>query len=415
MTSLTRIFVFAGLISAVLPAGQVLAQQQGQDAPPPPVTVVTLTAQDVTLTTSLPGRVVAQSEAELRPQVGGLIIERLFDEGKKVSKGDALYRIDPRTYEAGVAQAEAALAQAEAAAAAARREADRVATLRDRRVASEQTEDTAIAARDAADAAVQSAKAQLLAANIDLDRATITAPIDGEIGLAQVSAGALVTAGQAEPLAVIRSIDPVRVDVTQSAADIIRWQRRGPDAALPPDLDRTVSLRLADGSTYEHTGSLTGAEPHVNETTGVVTLRMQFDNPEGLLLPGMYVQAEIPQAQLKDVILAPQEGVSRDRRGRPVALVVNADNIVEQRELEIVQDRGDDWVVTDGLSNGDRLIVEGVQRIGPGMPVTPEERPAEDASAETAHSDAAPEAADADTAGTADAAETAETETAPAE
>lgn len=406
MTSLTRIFVFAGLISAVLPAGQVLAQQQGQDAPPPPVTVVTLTAQDVTLTTSLPGRVVAQSEAELRPQVGGLIIERLFDEGKKVSKGDALYRIDPRTYEAGVAQAEAALAQAEAAAAAARREADRVATLRDRRVASEQTEDTAIAARDAADAAVQSAKAQLLAANIDLDRATITAPIDGEIGLAQVSAGALVTAGQAEPLAVIRSIDPVRVDVTQSAADIIRWQRRGPDAALPPDLDRTVSLRLADGSTYEHTGSLTGAEPHVNETTGVVTLRMQFDNPEGLLLPGMYVQAEIPQAQLKDVILAPQEGVSRDRRGRPVALVVNADNIVEQRELEIVQDRGDDWVVTDGLSNGDRLIVEGVQRIGPGMPVTPEERPAEDVSAETAHSDAAPEAADADTA---------ETETAPAE
>lgn len=414
MTSLTRIFVFAGLISAVLPAGQVLAQQQGQDAPPP-VTVVTLTAQDVTLTTSLPGRVVAQSEAELRPQVGGLIIERLFDEGKKVSKGDALYRIDPRTYEAGVAQAEAALAQAEAAAAAARREADRVATLRDRRVASEQTEDTAIAARDAADAAVQSAKAQLLAANIDLDRATITAPIDGEIGLAQVSAGALVTAGQAEPLAVIRSIDPVRVDVTQSAADIIRWQRRGPDAALPPDLDRTVSLRLADGSTYEHTGSLTGAEPHVNETTGVVTLRMQFDNPEGLLLPGMYVQAEIPQAQLKDVILAPQEGVSRDRRGRPVALVVNADNIVEQRELEIVQDRGDDWVVTDGLSDGDRLIVEGVQRIGPGMPVTPEERPAEDVLAETAHSDAAPEAADADTAGTAETADAAETETAPAE
>lgn len=332
-----------------------------------------------------------------------------------MSKGDALYRIDPRTYEAGVAQAEAALAQAEAAAAAARREADRVATLRDRRVASEQTEDTAIAARDAADAAVQSAKAQLLAANIDLDRATITAPIDGEIGLAQVSAGALVTAGQAEPLAVIRSIDPVRVDVTQSAADIIRWQRRGPDAALPPDLDRTVSLRLADGSTYEHTGSLTGAEPHVNETTGVVTLRMQFDNPEGLLLPGMYVQAEIPQAQLKDVILAPQEGVSRDRRGRPVALVVNADNIVEQRELEIVQDRGDDWVVTDGLSDGDRLIVEGVQRIGPGMPVTPEERPAEDVLAETAHSDAAPEAADADTAGTAETADAAETETAPAE
>lgn len=383
MTTLTRIFVFAGAMSALLPAGHVFAQGQGGEAPPPPVTVVTVKAEDVTLTSSLPGRVVAQSEAELRPQVGGLIIERLFDEGKKVSKGDPLYRIDPRTYQAAVAQAEAALAQAEAQAEAARREAARAETLRDRRVTSEQAQDSAIAARDAASAAVEAAKAQLLAANIDLDRTTITAPIDGEIGLAQVSAGALVTAGQAEALAVIRKIDPVRVDVTQSAADIIRWQRQSAEAALPEGLDRTVALHLADGSTYEHTGSLTGAEPHVNETTGVVTLRMEFDNPEGFLLPGMYVQAEIPQAQMKDVILAPQEGVTRDRRGRPVAMVVNADNMVEQRQLEIVQDRGNDWVVSKGLNDGDRLIVEGLQRIGPGMPVTPEERRA-DASADGA-------------------------------
>lgn len=385
MTTLTRIYVIAGVMSAFVTVGQAMAQgQEGEAPPPPPVTVVTLKAEDVTLTSSLPGRVVAQSEANLRPQVSGLIIERLFEEGRQVAEGDPLYRIDPRTYEAAVAQAQAALAQAEAEAAAARREATRAETLRDRRVTSEQAQDAAIAARDAADAAVEAAKAQLLAANIDLDRTTITAPIDGVIGLAQASAGALVTAGQAEALAVIRKIDPVRVDVTQSAADIIRWQRQGPEAALPAGVDLTVSLHLADGSTYEHTGSLTGAEPHVNETTGVVTLRMEFENPEGYLLPGMYVQAEIPQAQLPNAILAPQEGVTRDRRGRPVAMVVNDQNMVEERQLDIVQDRGNQWIVKEGLNDGDRLIVEGLQRIGPGMQVTPEEQaetPAADAPA----------------------------------
>nr|WP_243698672.1 efflux RND transporter periplasmic adaptor subunit [Paracoccus alkanivorans] len=348
--------------------------QQGGEMPPPAVTVVTLKAQDVTLTSTLPGRVVASAEAELRPQVNGLITERMFDEGTVVEQGDPLYRIDPRSYEAAVAQAEAALAQAKAQAESARREAERVAALRDRRVASEQTQDSAIAARDAAEAAVKSAEAQLQAAQIDLDRTVITAPIGGAIGLAQASQGALVTASQAEPLAVIRRIDPVRVDVTQSAAEIIRWQRQDAQAALPEGVDRTVTLHLADGTEYEHTGSLTGAEPHVDETTGVVTLRMEFANPESLLLPGMYVLAEIPQAQLQDVILAPQEGVTRDRRGRPVAMVVNDENIVETRQLEIVQDRGNAWVVREGLEDGDRLIVAGLQFIGEGMPVTPEER-----------------------------------------
>nr|WP_241232785.1 efflux RND transporter periplasmic adaptor subunit [Paracoccus haematequi] len=360
--------------------------------PPPAVTVVTLQAQDVTLTASLPGRVVASAEAELRPQVGGLIVERLFEEGSPVAQGDPLYRIDPRSYEAAQAQAQAALAQAQAQADAARREAERVVALRDRRVASEQTQDSAVAARDAAEAAVKAAEAQLLAAQIDLDRTTITAPLDGVIGLAQASPGALVTAGQANPLAVIRRIDPVRVDVTQSAAEIIRWQRMGADAALPEGADRTVTLRLADGSTYEHTGSLTAAEPHVDETTGVITLRMEFANPEGFLLPGMFVLADIPQAQLKDAILAPQEGVSRDRRGRPVAMVVNDQNLVEERALEIAQDHGNQWVVTKGLAAGDRIIVAGVQRIAPGAPVTPQERGSEDADAPAATpGEAAPE------------------------
>ena len=380
MARLTRTLVLAGFIGAAALSGALsgaLAQAPGAEAPPPAaVTVVTLKAQDVTLTASLPGRVVASAEAQLRPQVSGLIVERLFDEGSEVSQGDPLYRIDPRIYQAAVAQAEAALAQAQAQADAARRDAERVVALRDRRVASEQTEDTALSARDAAEAAVQAAQAQLLAAQIDLDRTTITAPIDGVIGLAQVSPGALVTAGQETPLAVIRRIDPVRVDVTQSAAEIIRWQRMGADAALPEGVDRTVTLRLADDSIYDQTGSLTAAEPRVDETTGVVTLRMEFSNPDGLLLPGMFVLADIPQAQLRGAILAPQEGVSRDRRGRPVALVVNDQNVVEERALDIAQDRGSAWIVTDGLAEGDRIIVAGLQRAAPGATVAPQERDA---------------------------------------
>ena len=375
---LTRLFLIAGTICALASPSALLAQEApgGGDAPPTPVTVVTLRATDVTLTTSLPGRVLASAQAELRPQVNGIIVQRLFEEGSQVAEDDPLYRIDPRSYEAAVAQAEATLTQAQAQADAARRDAERIDALRDRRVASEQSQDAAIAARDAAEAAVRVAEAQLLSARIDLDRTTVRAPIAGVIGLAQSSQGALATASQADPLAVIRSIDPVHVDVTQSAADIVRWRRLGPEAALPPDMDRTVSLRLADGSIYEHTGSLTAAEPHVDELTGVVTLRMAFDNPDGFLLPGMYVQADIPQAHIRNAVLAPQEGVTRDRRGRPVALVVNDDNIVEERLLDIQQDHGNQWVVSEGLADGDRIIVEGVQRIGPGMSVAPEERAA---------------------------------------
>ncbi|WBU63767.1 efflux RND transporter periplasmic adaptor subunit [Paracoccus aerodenitrificans] len=361
-----------------------MAQDQGGEAPPPPaVTVVTLTAEDVMLSSSLPGRVAASAEAELRPQVNGIIIERLFSEGSVVSEGDPLYRIDARSYEAAVAQAEAALAQARATAEAAEREAERVAELRDRRVASEQNQDTAIAERDAALAAVQAAQAALDSARIDLDRTTITAPLDGVIGLAQTSRGALVTASQQTPLAVIRTIDPVQVDVTQSAAEIVRWQRQNEGRGRPGERESTVTLQLADGTEYEHTGSLTAAEPYVDETTGVVTLRMDFANPDGMLLPGMYVLADLPQAQLEDVILAPQQGVIRDRRGRPIAYVVNDENVVEERMLDIIQDHGNTWVVRDGLAAGERMVIAGFQYISPGMTVAPEE-PQADPAAEAA-------------------------------
>ncbi|HMR36292.1 MAG TPA: efflux RND transporter periplasmic adaptor subunit [Paracoccus sp. (in: a-proteobacteria)] len=382
----------ASVLGAITLASSASAQAPGGEAPPPAVTVVTMKAENVTLTSALPGRIIASAEAELRPQVNGIIVERSFEDGSEVAEGDALFRIDARSYEAAVAQAEASLAQAQVQADDARREADRIAALRNRSVASQQNEDSAIAARDAADAAVKAAEAAVETARIDLDRTTIRAPLDGVIGLALVSEGTLVTSGQATPLAVVRRIDPVQVDVTQSAASIIRWQRQGADAALSSNTDPSVTLKLADGTDYDHAGSLMGAEPHVDETTGVVTLRMEFANPDKLLLPGMYVLAEIPQAMLTDIVLAPQEGVSRDRRGRPIAYVVNDQNIVEERMLDIVQDHGSNWVVRGGLAPGDRLIVEGLQRIAPGAPVTPEERqdtpPAAEAQPDAAGGDA---------------------------
>lgn len=373
MTLLMRRFGMSLLLLPLLVAGtgHAYAQATGE-IPPQAVTVVTLHTEDVSLTTVLPGRVTASATAEVRPQVNGIVTERMFEEGRYVQLGAPLFRIDDTTYKAAVAQAEAAVAQAHAQASAARSDATRASDLLARNVASQQNYDNAIAARDSADAAVQAAEAALLAARIQLERTVIVAPLDGEIGLAQTSQGALVTASQTNPLAVIRTIDPVHVDVTQSAAEVIRFRRQMAAGGQLPD--RKVSLLLADGTEFQQTGLLTAAEPYVNETTGVVTLRISFANPERILLPGMYVQAVVQQASVKGVILAPQEGVSRDRRGLPIAMVVTPENVVEQRALTILQDKGNSWIVSEGLKDGDRIIVEGLQKIAPGMTVVPEER-----------------------------------------
>nr|WP_240989462.1 efflux RND transporter periplasmic adaptor subunit [Salipiger mangrovisoli] len=354
-------------------APAVSAQQQGE-RPPQPVTVVTLQSSDVTLTTKLPGRVQASGVAEVRPQVGGIVIERLFEEGTAVNRGDPLYRIDPASYEAAKASAEASLAQAQATLASADRELKRQQELRDRSVTSQQTLDDALAARDVAEAAVKVAEAQLLSSDIDLERTTIRAPLTGVVGLSDATQGALVTAGQSTALTTIRAIDTVNVDVTQSAAEMLRWRRSGQAAAR--ESEAKVSLRLADGELYEHTGRLAAAEPHVNEQTGVVVLRLEFPNPDHFLLPGMYVQVELPQGSVYAAVLVPQEGVSRDRRGRPMAMVVNAENVVETRQLTIESDYGNQWVVSEGLLAGDRVVVAGLQKIAEGQTVTPEERAA---------------------------------------
>lgn len=355
---------------AALPMQGAQAQQQ-QGAPA--VTVVTLTPQDVTLTAKLPGRVAASRVAEVRPQVSGIITERLYEEGTAVEKGDPLFVIDAASYEAQKAAADAALAQARATLKSAEQESARQEELRSRAVSSQQALDDAVAQRDIAAAAVKVAEANLLSADIDLERATIRAPIAGIAGLSQATEGALVTSGQATALTVIRNLDPVYVDVTQAAAEILRWRRSGSSVE---EAGQVVTLRLADGETYEHEGRLSAAEPHVDEETGTILLRLQFPNPDGFLLPGMYVQVDLPQATVQGAILAPQEGVTRDRRGRPIAMVVNAEGKVETRELDIQRDQGAFWVVGSGLSDGDRVIVEGLQKVSPGMDVTAEERPA---------------------------------------
>lgn len=379
----------AALAALACIAGPAFAQMGGGG--PSPVTVVTVGASDVTLTSLLPGRVVASSVAEVRPQVGGLIQERLFTEGADVAAGDPLYRIDDDTYRAELASAQASVAQAQANLRVTELDADRNETLIGRNAISQQTLDNALAMRDSARAALAIAEAQLLSAQINLDRATITAPLSGVIGLSQTTEGALVSAGQADALSVIRSLDPVYVDVTQSAADMLRW-RRGAAAAGLEGVDPTVTLTLADGSQYDHTGKITAAEPHVNEQTGVVLLRLTFPNPDRLLLPGMYVQVEAPLGVARGAVLAPQEGVMRNSRGEPFAYVVTPENVVEQRMLTIAAARNADWIVTEGLADGDRIVVEGVQKIGPGAPVAPEERAAA-AAGETPAGETAPAAA----------------------
>ncbi|QPM92520.1 efflux RND transporter periplasmic adaptor subunit [Pseudooceanicola algae] len=381
------------LVLAAMAGSAMPLPGQAQGMPPATVTVVTMQPQSLTLTSTLPGRVRASAESEVRPQVNGIIIERLFAEGTRVEAGDILYRIDPTTYEAGVAQAAASLSQAEAQLGATEREYVRAQELSTRGVSSEQALDDALSARDSARAAVEVARAQLRATQIELDRTEIRAQLGGQIGLSEVSQGALVTASQTTALATIRRLDPVHVDVTQSAADLLAW-RRGSGATHARDDSVEVSLTLADGSIYEHTGLLTAAEPHVDEQTGVIQLRMEFDNPDEFLLPGMYVQVEMPTNTVEGVFLAPQEGVSRDRGGNPTALVVNAEGVVEPRNLTVLQDNGNTWVVSEGLTAGDRIIVEGLQKVAPGATVNVEERadPATEAADTPSDASAAPAA-----------------------
>nr|WP_321444149.1 efflux RND transporter periplasmic adaptor subunit [uncultured Cohaesibacter sp.] len=355
------------MLSLPLPA---FAQAPGGKQPPTPVTIQTIKLEDIPLTVTLPGRVSASREAEVRPQVQGIVTKRLFVEDDLVAVGDPLYQIDPATYEAQVSRAKAQLAQAEAQLALAKAEEARQNQLLERKLVSTQAFETTVASRKSAEAQVQSAEAELKSAQINLDRTVIKAPLAGVIGFSQINEGALVSSASASAMAIIRTVDPVHVDVTQSAAEILAFRRANNNSS---EKNREATLILADSSTYELKGQLAAADTQVDQATGVLTLRMEFANPDRLLIPGMYVRVRLQQGLIKQGAKVPQKAVMRDRRGQPIAWIVNKDNVVEPRPLTIVQDQGNQWIVSAGVAEGDRLMVDGFAKARPGAKVAPQE------------------------------------------
>ena len=330
-------------------------------AAPPRVSVVTVQAQGVPITTELPGRVNAYRIADVRPQVSGIILKRLFVEGTEVKAGQQLYQIDPAPYKAAYDSTIAAQVSARAL-------AERYKPLVEANAVSKQDYDNAVASHLQAQAAVETAR-------INLIYTRVLSPISGRIGRTLVTEGALVTANQSTALATVQQLDPVYVDVTQPSIMLLRLRREAATGLLKHDEagKAQVRLRLEDGSDYAHTGTLEVAEVTVDISTGSVTLRALMPNPERLLLPGMFVREQIQEGVRQGAVLVPQQGVSHDTKGDPTALVVGADSTVELRTLQTDRAVGDQWVVTSGLSAGDRVIVDGIQLARPGTKVAAEE------------------------------------------
>lgn len=336
---------------------------------PVEVGVITVDVADVALTVELPGRTSAFRKAEVRPQVTGIIQKRLFEEGTEIEAGAQLYQIDAATYQAAEATAKAELARAEANIAATEARAKRYEDLASKQAISRQDYDDAIAALGQARASLAAGKAAVTAAGINLQYTKVMAPISGVIGKSSVTEGALVTAGQAEPLAIIQQLDPIYVDVSQSATQLLQLRRAILDGSVAKAEAAKVRLLLDDGSLYEHEGELQFSEVGVDESTGTVVLRAIFPNPDRLLLPGMFVRAQVQEGMRANAMLVPQRGISRNRSGNATALVVNSAGEVELRQLRTSRAVGNQWVVEEGLSVGDAVIVEGLQKIRVGVKV----------------------------------------------
>ena len=331
-------------------------------APPPAeVSVVTLRAQSVPMTTELPGRVVAYRISDVRPQINGVIIKRLFTEGSEVKLGQQLYQVDPAPYQASYDSAVAAAASAKTL-------SERYKALIAANAVSRQDYDNAVAADLQARAAAETA-------HINLVYTRVLSPISGLISRSAVTEGALVTANQATALATVQQLDPVYVDVTQPSSVLLRLKREAAAGLLQQNTagQAAVRLRLEDGSIYSEIGTLQFSEVTVDQTTGSVTLRALYPNPQRLLLPGMFVHEVIEEGVQHNALLVPQQGVSHNQKGDPTALVVGSDNVVQLRVLNANRAIGDQWLVTGGLNPGDRVIVEGVQSAAPGSKVVPKE------------------------------------------
>ncbi|MGI8487437.1 efflux RND transporter periplasmic adaptor subunit [Pectobacterium sp. S5] len=336
-------------------------------APVADVTVKTLHTEPVRLSSELTGRVTAAMVSEVRPQVDGIIQKRLFTEGSEVKAGQVLYQIDPATYQAAYDEAAATLKNAQATVRSTKLKAERYARLLKSEGVSQQDADDAQSSYDAAVASVAEKQAALSTARINLNYTQIKASIGGRIGISTVTPGALVTASQTTALATIRQLDPIYVDLTQSSRQRLALQATQKAAEVP------VSLTLENGTTYAETGMLRLAEVVVDESTGSVTLRAEFPNPQHLLLPGMYARASVAQGEDPNAILVPQQGITRDAKGNAVALVVNSQQQVEQRTVVTAQAIGNRWLVTDGVQQGDRVIIEGTDKVSAGQHVNPVE------------------------------------------
>lgn len=339
---------------------------------PVEVAVVQIKAADVTLSTELPGRTSAYRIAEVRPQVGGIIAERLFVEGSEVKAGDGLYQIASELFLAEVNRAAAAQLRAEATLSAAVLKTNRYEDLIGKKMISQEDYDDAQAALRAARANVAVAKAEREIAAINLQYSLIKAPISGRIGSSFVTDGALVEAEQEEVLAVIRQLDPLYVDITQSSKELLAMKRQMASGQLVQSAIGGTVIRLAleDGSEYAHPGSLQFSEVSVDQSTGAVTLRATVPNPDTLLLPGMFVRARLEQGVKKSAILAPQQAITFEYSGSAVAMVVGGDNKVERRLVKTGRAIGDQWLVLDGLKAGDKIVIGGLQKVRHGAEVT---------------------------------------------
>ena len=363
----------AALAFVLLAAWFLYPRPTAQTAPPPPtpVGIIVVSEQPVTLTTELPGRTSAYETSDVRPQVDGIIRARLFTEGDYVRAGQPLYKIDPIPYQARVANAQAALAKAQASTIGAEGQVRRYAELVKRDFVSKQLYDDALAAAGAARADVKAQAATLRSAQIDLDRTTIRAPISGRIGRSMFTTGALVKAGQDDPLSTIQRLDPIYVDIQQSSADLLRLREQ--TIAGQVSADRApVRLQLETGTMYPLVGTLSFADVTVDQTTGSQTIRAVFPNPQHLLLPGMFVRGQLSQGIQSRAILIPQRAVSRDDRGRPTVMIVGKNNMAELRVIQADRTSGDNWVVTGGLKPGDKVIVDAGPLLRPGIPVKPQ-------------------------------------------
>lgn len=334
----------------------------------PEVGVVTLAPSSVNIKSELPGRAVSFEIAEIRPQVGGIIIKRNFIEGDKVSKGESLYQIDPAPLQARLDAARGALAKAQATANNVRLTLNRQSALIKSNYVSRQDYDTTRSQLNEAEANVAVAKADLEQATINLRYANVTSPIEGISGKSSVTVGALVTANQGNALVTVQRLDPIYVDLTQSVQDFLRLKEEKASGKIAQQKGKIpVELMLENGKPYRYTGTLEFSDPAVDETTGSVTLRAVFPNPQGEILPGMYVTALLDEGNQQNVLMVPQQGITHNAQGKATALILDQENVVQLREINAVKAVGNQWLVTTGLHPGDRVIVSGLQRIRPGI------------------------------------------------